>query len=71
MNSFLVGNINGQYQDLLNIFDTCGFPSDSQYLFLGNYIDRGRQSLESIALLLAYKVSYCLKSGENFELFDV
>jgi serine/threonine-protein phosphatase PP1 catalytic subunit len=40
----------------------CGFPPNSNYLFLGDYVDRGKQSLETILLLLCYK----LKFPENF-----
>lgn len=58
----IVGDTHGQYQDLLRLFEMCGFPPQSNYLFLGDYVDRGKQSLETILLLLCYKVKY----PENF-----
>ncbi|EEB09241.1 serine/threonine protein phosphatase Pzh1 [Schizosaccharomyces japonicus yFS275] len=58
----IVGDVHGQYSDLIRLFEMCGFPPSSNYLFLGDYVDRGKQSLETILLLLLYKIRY----PENF-----
>ncbi|KAJ3674541.1 hypothetical protein LUZ60_005157 [Juncus effusus] len=60
----IFGDIHGQFEDLMRFFDEYGAPSTAgdikyiDYLFLGDYIDRGQHSLETISLLLALKVEY-------------
>ncbi len=63
----IFGNIYGVYTDLMRYFESYGNPSDNiqngdinvmQYIFLGDFCDRGNQSLEVILLLFALKVKY-------------
>ena len=55
---YICGDIHGQYYDLLRVFDILDYPPKSKFLFLGDYVDRGKQSLECLLLLLCLKIKY-------------
>ena len=60
------GDIHGQYSDLMRFFDLYSAPISGpggdieglDYIFLGDYVDRGNYSLETICLLIALKIKY-------------
>lgn len=54
----VVGDIHGQFQDLLEILATMGSAPERNYVFLGDFVDRGNQSLETIQLLVALKIRF-------------
>ncbi|KAF6007414.1 hypothetical protein HII12_004575 [Brettanomyces bruxellensis] len=52
------GDVHGQYYDLLKIFEISGDPDKTSYLFMGDYVDRGSNSLEVLLLLYAMKICH-------------
>ena len=54
----ICGDIRGNFTSLKKVFELSGEPKDKNYVFLGNYINRGHNSLECLCLLLAYKIKY-------------
>ena len=55
---YICGDIHGQFYDLLRVFEIFKYPPESKFLFLGDYVDRGKNSLECILLLLCLKIKY-------------
>ncbi|VIO98288.1 Uncharacterized protein BM_BM4558 [Brugia malayi] len=54
----VVGDIHGQYEDMHKLFGIIGKVPEVKMIFLGDYIDRGPQSIETIIYLLCLKVKY-------------
>jgi serine/threonine-protein phosphatase PP1 catalytic subunit len=54
----VIGDLHGQFEDLISMMSNGGMPPRTSYVFLGDYIDRGRRSLDTILLLFALKILY-------------
>ena len=52
------GDIHGQWHDLMELYRIGGSAPDTNYLFMGDYVDRGYYSVETVSLLVCLKVRY-------------
>lgn len=54
----ICGDIHGQFYDLMELFKVGGLPPNTNYLFMGDFVDRGFHSVETISLMVALRLRY-------------
>ena len=54
----ICGDIHGQFYDLIELFRVGGACPERNYLFLGDFVDRGHNSVETLSLLLCLKLKF-------------
>ena len=54
----VVGDVHGQFHDLMELFRIGGYAPDTNFLMMGDYVDRGYFSVETVTLVVALKVRY-------------
>ena len=65
----ILGDIHGQFHDLMELFSIGGKLPHTNYCFMGDYVDRGYQGVEVVTLLFSLKVRYrnriCILRGNH------